>query len=130
MLASYFMQRMAAHMNKEVRRLTPEALSVLQGYDWPGNVRELEHAVQRAVVVCPGSAIGAQDITLGLGKREEGLAKERLTLEELERRYIREVVEETGWRIRGPDGAAAVLGLHEATLRSRMKKLGIQRGDA
>ena len=56
--------------------------------------------------------------------------EERVTLEEHERRYILQVLDDTGWVIGGARGAAAVLGLHEATLRSRMKKLGIVRPQA
>jgi len=78
-------------------------------------------------VVCAGSAIRAEDIALELGKMEERPAEEPLTLEEVERRHIQEVLEQTGWVIRGAHGAAAVLGLAESTLRFRMKKLGIRR---
>ena len=127
LLAAYFMDRMAAHLRKEVTHLTPEALAALQAYDWPGNVRELEHAIQRAVIVCRGSAIRAEDIVLELGKSEEDPAEELLTLEEHERQYIQEVLEGTGWVVRGARGAAEILGLPESTLRNRMKKLGIRR---
>jgi formate hydrogenlyase transcriptional activator len=127
LLAEYFMERMAAHLNREVTQLSPEALAALEGYDWPGNVRELEHAVKRAVVVCPGTAIRARDITLELGKRAEGPLKEVQTLEEVERRHIQEVLEQTDGVVKGPRGAAALLGLKESTLRFRMKKLGVQR---
>jgi DNA-binding NtrC family response regulator/ligand-binding sensor domain-containing protein len=127
LLAEYFMERMAAHLHREVTRLSPAALAALEGYDWPGNVRELEHAVKRAVVVCPGTTIRAEDISLELGTRAEGTPKEELTLEEVERRHIREVLEQTGGVVKGPRGAATRLGLKESTLRSRMKKLGIRR---
>jgi transcriptional regulator with GAF, ATPase, and Fis domain len=50
-----------------------------------------------------------------------------VTLDEIERQYIVKVLDQTGWVIKGGNGAAQILGLHEATLRSRMKKLGIQR---
>ena len=50
-----------------------------------------------------------------------------LTLEEVERRYIRAVLEARNWRVSGPRGAALILGLNPSTLRSRMKKLGISR---
>ena len=126
-LANYFIERMAAHLDKEVTRLTPEALVMLQAYVWPGNVRELEHVVERAVTVCRGSVIRAEDIALEFGKTEQPPAKELVALEELERRYIREVLEHTGWVIGGRHGATAILGLPESTLRHRMKKLGIQR---
>ena len=127
LLASYFMERMAAHLNKEVTQLSSEALATLQAYDWPGNVRELEHAVQRAVIVCPGPAIRAEDIAGELVPGEGGGTDEILTLEVLERRHIRAVLEQTGWVIAGSQGAAARLGLPRSTLQSRMKKLGIVR---
>ena len=121
------MERMAAHLNREVTQLSPEALAALEGYDWPGNVRELEHAVKRAVVVCSGTAIRAEDITLDFEQPSGESAEEILPLEEVERQYIRRVLEQTGWVIKGPRGAAARLGLKESTLRFRMKKLGIAR---
>jgi formate hydrogenlyase transcriptional activator len=51
------------------------------------------------------------------------------SLEEIERAHILRVIEECGGRIKGADNAAARLGLNPSTLRSRMKKLGIQRPD-
>ena len=126
-LAGYFMERMAAHLNKEVTHLTPDALAALHAHDWPGNIRELEHAVERAVIVCRELAIRAEDIAPELGRREEGSVRELVPLEEYERRYIREVLEQTGWVIKGPQGAAELLGMRASTLYSRMKKLGIVR---
>jgi len=126
-LASYFMGRMAAHLGKEVTRFAPEALAALHGYEWPGNVRELEHAVYRAVVVCQGTAIQREDIPLEPAQLPGARAEAFITPEEYERRYIREVLERTGWVISGSDGAATILGLPESTLRYRLKKLGIVR---
>jgi len=126
-LGLHFLARMAAHLNKEVIRLTPAALEVLQAYDWPGNVRELEHVMQRAVIGCKGGAIGAEDILLGRGRGDATQAEEVVTLEEHERQYIRKVLEQTGWVVRGANGAASMLGVPESTLRTRMKKLGIAR---
>ena len=83
--------------------------------------------VQRAVVVCSGAAIRAENIALDFGKAIEGVGEEIITLEELERRYIREVLEKTGWVIKGAHGAAVLLGLLPSTLHFRMKKLGIRR---
>ena len=127
LLAYYFMGRMARHINKEVTDLTPDASSLLQAHPWPGNVRELENVIKQAVVVCRGSAIRPEDIALERRPTEEAPPGDRLTLEELERRYILEVLEDTGWVIKGKRGATAVLGLPESTLRHRMKKLGIRR---
>ena len=127
LLAEYFMRRMASHLNKPVTHLTPEALSLLNAYAWPGNVRELEHAIQRAVIVCRGPVIRAGDIFLEFAKERGSSTEEIATLDENERRHIRETLERTGWVIKGPHGAAALLNLPASTLYSRMKKLGIVR---
>jgi DNA-binding NtrC family response regulator/ligand-binding sensor domain-containing protein len=124
LLAVYFMERMASHLDKQVEGFAPAALSVLRGYGWPGNVRELEHVVQRAVVVCRKRHIGTEDLGLG----GTGLASaEETSLEEAERRHIAAVLARTGWVVKGSEGAAALLGIPASTLRSRMKKLGITR---
>jgi DNA-binding NtrC family response regulator/ligand-binding sensor domain-containing protein len=127
MLAAFFAERMAAHLNKPITQLEPAALERLKRYDWPGNVRELEHAMQRAVIVCPGQVIRAADIALEAEGRGEGRVRECATLEAHERRHIRQVLEQTGWVIAGPEGAASFLGVPESTLRYRMRKLGIAR---
>ena len=129
LLALYFMQHMAAHLGKSISAIAPEACARLEAYDWPGNVRELEHAVQRAAIVCSGSAIEAGDLAIG-SDTSPAAGAEGLTLEQSERRYILATLERTGWVVRGPRGAAAILGVHEATLRSKMKKLGITRPSA
>ena len=127
LLAACFVERMASYLNKAVPRLTPEALAVLRTYDWPGNVRELEHAVQRAVILCRRQTIQPKDIALKSDQTDGELSEEILTLKELEKQHIRKVVEQAGWVIKGPHGAAALLGMHPSTLSHRMKKLGIRR---
>ena len=106
---------------------------MLQVYDWLGNVRELEHFIQRAVIACKGSQIEVADLmqygfdivnsVLGL----EGQAQDRevMPLLELERRHILEVLTATDWQIKGPQGAAALLGVPPSTLYGKMRKLGV-----
>ena len=60
------------------------------------------------------------------GSPKEAVSESR-TLEDIERDHILQVLEETRWKIEGPNGTAETLGLNPGTLRSRMKKLGIQR---
>ena len=128
LLAAYFLARMASHLSKAVEGFTSEALSALQAYAWPGNVRELEHVVQWTVVVCGGREIGAEEIEVEFGGVGGGM-EEVVSLEEHERRYIRRVLKRTGGKIRGADGAAALLGVPESTLRSRMKRSWGSPGD-
>ena len=126
-LVDYFMASRATHLHRPVPAVMSEALSLLKNYDWPGNVRELQHVIERAVVVCKGTAIRAEDVPL-ISKREEvSLGDEIVSLEEYEKRYIEAMLDKTGWVIKGPKGAALLLKLHPATLRNRMKKLGIVR---
>ena len=59
--------------------------------------------------------------------REESAPRPNQTLAHVERDHILRVLEQTGWRVRGPKGAALVLDLNPSTLRFRMKKLGIKK---
>ena len=127
LLAVYFAGRMATHLNKRIVGLRPGALAEMHGYEWPGNVRELEHAVQRAVIVCSGTEIRPGDLALGREHTEEMPAAGIASLEEHERLYIQSVLGQLDWVIGGSEGAAAMLGLPESTLRNRMKRLGILR---
>jgi two-component system response regulator HydG len=61
MLAAHFLQRYARSMQREPKRLGPDAMRALREYDWPGNVRELEHAIERAMVLSPRETLGAAD---------------------------------------------------------------------
>ena len=140
LLAAYFMEKMAEHLGKRLTHFGAEAMALLEGYSWPGNVRELQHVVERAVVVCSGPEIRVQHIALSMGSaaaspeevaalvvRFPGSAGELVTLEEAERRYITQVLEQTGWVIAGSNGATEILGLPESTLRHRIRKLVIKR---
>ena len=133
-LAEYFKDRIASHIGKQIDPLTPEIIKILQAYDWPGNVRELEHTIQRAVVLCPDSQIGVEDLGLygyrieDMGQRTLSASQDRpiVPLNEFERRYILDVLKATKYQIKGPEGAATLLGVPPSTLYGKMKKLGIK----
>ena len=93
-------------------------------YHWPGNIRELENVVERAVINTSGTVLalaGRLDTSQTLPT--PGLTMK--TLEEVEREHILQVLRETGGRVSGSKGAAAILGLNPSTLRARLRKLGI-----
>jgi formate hydrogenlyase transcriptional activator len=115
-------------------------LEALGHYEWPGNVRELQNVIERAAVVSSGRRIQlTEEWASSFGKlpvteaaeviRSIELVRREPTLEELERSHILEVLQQTGWRVEGPKGAALILGLNPSTLRSRMVKLGIKRAE-
>ena len=113
-------------MGKRVDGVSRETMQRLTTYSWPGNVRELENILERAVILATGATLEiAPDI---LNRAIPATAAgARLALEDVEREHIQNVLGQTGWVIAGPKGAATLLGLHPNTLRSRLKKLGIER---
>jgi formate hydrogenlyase transcriptional activator len=114
-------------------------MRALVRHDWPGNVRELANTVERAVILSPGpvlrldemSPLGARESPPAEPEDEPGRSRPRpggrQSLKDIERDHIRGVLEECGWKVSGPGGAAEALGLKESTLRFQMKRLGIHR---
>ena len=97
-------------------------MNTLQNYHWPGNVRELENVLERAVINSSGPKLHLVD---ELKKSYKDLTRAQKTLDEVERGYIFQVLEETRWKVSGKNGASQILGLDRSTLRARMRKLGI-----
>jgi len=130
LLAAFFCRRTAEHLGRPAPRLSPEVIKVLEAYGWPGNVRELEHVMRRAVIQMQGEEVTPNHLALDgvVAEAAEPLPSQAvLSLEEHERRYIIATLEKTGGLIYGAQGAAALLGLHPNTLRSRMQKLGVKK---
>lgn len=124
LLANYFVEKFAAKANRQIRGVSKEAIALIERYEWPGNVRELANVLERAVILCESRVLGKNDLQiLRIGKPR----KTPVRLDEVQRRHIVAVLNECGGVIGGPQGAATRLGLHPATLRSRMAKLGIVR---
>ena len=125
LLAQYFVHKFATNLGKKIDRIPERMITALQRYPWPGNIRELEHVIERAVILSEGPELEPID-WLSPSDNKTGLTK-TLTLEDMERQHITDVLEQTNWRVSGDKGAAAILGLKPTTLEARMKKLGIAR---
>ncbi|GAB7025393.1 formate hydrogenlyase transcriptional activator FlhA [Geotalea toluenoxydans] len=110
---------------KAIERIPKKNMEAMERYHWPGNIRELRNLVERAMILNNGATlvVDIQDGTAGAGIAP-------MTIEGMERMHINAILEKTGWRIRGRNGAAEILGLKPTTLNSRMKKLGIRRKTA
>ena len=135
------MEVAAKEMNCPKARLTPAGIATLQNYDWPGNIRELRNVIERAVILARGGALEFDlptvtprlDMAMLSEPATDRPEPEFLTEPELQRRErqnLLTVLEKTGWKIKGADGAAELLGVKPTTLLSRIKKMGLQRGDA
>ncbi len=127
LLVRYFVTKHARRMNKQIESVPPDVMKALTRWDWPGNIRELENFIERAVILSKGPALGAPLAELEVPPEKS--SEDDATLETTEREHILRVLRETKGVIAGPDGAAARLGLKRTTLNSKLKKLGIERGD-
>ena len=136
LLAEAFLQEASQRLGRLFDPISEEVLESLRRHDWPGNIRELKNVIDRAAVVSTGSWLelperwaasirpfsSAADFSRRIKPAPHGA-----TLAELERSHILQVMEQTGWRLEGPKGAARILGLNPSTLRSRLLKLGIRK---
>lgn len=128
-LANHFLARFAARRNVTLRGFSDAAVQKLRDYPFPGNVRELENAVERAVTFCDGELIEPVHLPRRIADHAPGLdepAADRvssfpwlsrsaplMTMEELQRRYLDHVLEQTGGNKRR---AAQILGITRRTL--------------
>ena len=118
-----FVDEFAKTFNKNIASVDRESLDALLRYSWPGNIRELRNLIERAMIVANGPKLSIQlphAPTVSTATTSH-------RLEDVEREHVLRILESSGWRIRGLNGAAEKLGLKPTTLESRMAKLGIQR---
>jgi formate hydrogenlyase transcriptional activator len=127
-LVRHFAQHFARSLSREIDTISTETMNSMVSYPWPGNIRELQNVIERAVILSKGTEL---KISLaGLTTKPTGtnrFANGGVTLEEIERKHILSVLEQTNWVFAGPNGAAAQLGMKRPTLQFRMRKLGIFR---
>jgi formate hydrogenlyase transcriptional activator len=124
LLVKYFVNQYVKKIGKPIQSIAPGTMKALQEYSWPGNVRELANVIERAVINAQGPALHLAD-KLEPALSVNSSSSNGKSLAEIEREIILQRLEETGWKIEGPNGAAQSLGLYPSTLRNRMSKLGI-----
>jgi transcriptional regulator with GAF, ATPase, and Fis domain len=118
-LVRAFVHELTSTVGKVITHIDPDDVAALATYAWPGNVRELRNIVERAMIMAAGPmlriSVPQADAGLNAPAGEDG------------RETILQALQDTAWRIRGPQGAAARLGLKPTTLESRIRKLGLVR---
>jgi chemotaxis protein methyltransferase CheR len=144
LLAEHFLERAARRFGKTLYGFTNEAMRVLLDYHWPGNIRELQNIIDRAVILSPGPQLDIDwELQPSAGPSRDGAdppalpgtavtgssARRDASLEEVERRYIIDILKQTRGVIEGPRGAAIILGLKPSTARFRIRKLHIQQSE-
>jgi two-component system response regulator HydG len=128
LLAQHFLEEYRCASGGGPTGLSEQAANRLMGYDWPGNVRELENCIERAVALARREEVAVDDLPAKIrdhSKHQLLLARddvgELLTLEQLEARYVRKVLEMVAGN---KSRAARVLGLDRRSLYRRLQKYG------
>ena len=132
LLAEHFVHKHAGRLNKRIEAISAKMLKELLDYDWPGNVRELESIVERSLISAESNSVlelpGPLRLITGFVQtRDTLLDTDAPGLHDVERAHILKVLQQSDWKVSGPNGAAAVLGIPASTLRSKMKRLGIDK---
>jgi transcriptional regulator with GAF, ATPase, and Fis domain len=138
LLAAHFVELLVKELGFPKPRLTRAGIEALQGYDWPGNIRELRNVIERAVLFAQGGPLvfdvpgtGTSVDLTSLGPRNVVQAEPEFLTESEMRRREREnlfaVLQKAGWKVKGVNGAAELLGVKPTTLFARIEKLGLKR---
>jgi formate hydrogenlyase transcriptional activator len=130
-LVTHFVELFSRRMGKQVNSIPLETISAFQWYSWPGNIRELQNLVERAVILCrdgvlPNPLQKRQTNAIILSSSPPS-SLSSMNWEDSDRSLVVETLQQTGWIVGGPRGAAAKLGLKRTTLLAKMRRLGISR---
>lgn len=125
-LAKHFLEKFSKAARKNIKDFSPKVVQQLMSYNWPGNIRELEHLIERTTLLNSGNQITEIELPQNTGLDPIPQQGDLLSLKEMERNHILQVINTCGGRIYGSDGAAAILQISTTTLYAKLKKLGIK----
>ncbi|HVU98461.1 MAG TPA: sigma-54 dependent transcriptional regulator [Puia sp.] len=129
LLVAHFIKMYAQKAGRHTESIAGEALARLMDYAWPGNVRELQNVIERSILLSNDPVL--RDVSfIGSTPRSEAPAEDGnpvKTIAQMERDHILTVLRQCKGRVSGPGGAAELLNLPASTLKSKMKKLGIEK---
>jgi DNA-binding NtrC family response regulator len=125
LLIQHFITKFSNEFKKNISGVSEDALKLLLNYSWPGNVRELENVIQRAITLSQHEIILVEDLpTQMVQEKDEDLiekgVREKYTVDQLEKEYIKKVLIEVGGN---KSKAAELLGLDRKTLYRKLQEL-------
>ena len=124
LLVKHFIARSARTRGEIERHVSTAAMEVLRRYPWPGNIRELEHVIERAMILST-DVIDIDSLSnkfAGVAGEAEQDGRDRLTLDDIERKYVLEVMASVG---DDKAVAAKILGIDLSTLYRKLKRYEI-----
>ena len=127
LLAQAFAVRLGERHGKKIRGISEGAAEKILAYAWPGNVRELQNAIERAVALTRFETIALEDLPPKIRESRasslvSGDATDLVSLEELERRYIRQVMDLVSWN---KSEATRILGVDRSTLYRKLERYSL-----
>jgi formate hydrogenlyase transcriptional activator len=130
-LVTHFVKIFSRRMGKQIDSIPSELMAAFQWHSWPGNIRELQNLVERAVIlsrdgVLPNPLQKRQMSAIILSSNAQSPLS-AMNWQNSDRALVVETLEQTGWIVGGPRGAAVKLGLKRTTLLAKMRRLGISR---
>jgi formate hydrogenlyase transcriptional activator len=130
-LVTHFVKIFSRRMGKQIDSIPSEMMAAFQWHSWPGNIRELQNLVERAVILSRDGVLTnplqkRQTSAIILSSNAQSLPSS-MAWKDSDRALIVETLEQAGWIVGGPRGAAGKLGLKRTTLLAKMKRLGISR---
>lgn len=121
-LVQHFLKKYSKKFSKNVNAVDTAAHEILLSYSYPGNVRELENIIERAVALAEGNVLTVKELPPDLRQYSVQTYRDWATLKEWEQRYLRKVLESTGYNTAQ---AAKILDLPRTTLWRKMRKYGL-----
>jgi PAS domain S-box-containing protein len=129
-LVAHLLKLACKRLNRKTPAITEGTIGTLKKYDWPGNVRELANVIERGAIVSTGGKLKVEIMTAPVSdaRTRSTLLSER-DIENIAAANLIACLRETGGKVSGADGAAAILGIQPTTLYSRIKKMGLTEAD-
>ena len=122
LIADHFLNRFSQETNKQVDKISREAMDEMMLYDWPGNVRELQNAIERGVVISKNRTLGPEDLPILCSEKKGGPGGR--SLRNMEKEHIEDILQENKWNI---SRSAKVLGIDRSTLYNKLKLYNIEK---
>lgn len=119
-LVKHFLEKINLMLHKNVRKIPDDVMQMIKQHDWNGNVRELENTLMQAIVLSKGDMLEKEAVLLRRAETKTSgkSVGENVSIEDLEKRHIKMILEKTGWDIRE---SCEILGISKATIYRKIE---------
>lgn len=125
LLVNYFLDSFAGEYGKKSKKISPEALKMIEAHDWPGNIRELRNVIERLVIMTPSDTITAKNLLIVEQSSQDYLSYKTMkeARDAFEKDFIIKRLEENNWNI---SKTAEILQMERSNLHKKIKAYNIK----